>query len=75
MTSIVKCPNCKKPVEWSEKSLFRPFCSERCRLIDLGSWADGSYAIPSSESVNPDSEQSSENQDSNPSTPKEDDNS
>ena len=44
--TVVKCPNCKKPVEWSDKSTFRPFCSERCRVIDLGGWADGSYAIP-----------------------------
>jgi endogenous inhibitor of DNA gyrase (YacG/DUF329 family) len=42
----IQCPTCKKEVPWSEKSLFRPFCSERCRLIDLGAWADGSYAVP-----------------------------
>ena len=36
---IVKCPICKKPVEWSEKNPWRPFCSERCKLIDLGEWA------------------------------------
>lgn len=30
---------CKKPVEWDAKSPFRPFCSERCKLIDLGEWA------------------------------------
>jgi endogenous inhibitor of DNA gyrase (YacG/DUF329 family) len=33
-------------VEWTESSKFRPFCSERCRLIDLGQWATESYRIP-----------------------------
>lgn len=31
---------------WSSDSLYRPFCSERCRILDLGGWADGSYSIP-----------------------------
>jgi len=43
----VKCPSCKKPVPWNASSPFRPFCSERCRLIDLGEWADGNRFIPS----------------------------
>jgi endogenous inhibitor of DNA gyrase (YacG/DUF329 family) len=42
----VKCPTCGKLVEWSEKNPYRPFCSERCKLIDLGAWADGSHRIP-----------------------------
>ena len=42
---IVKCPICKKPVEWSEKNPWRPFCSERCKLIDLGEWASDAYVI------------------------------
>lgn len=46
----VQCPNCKKDVVWSPESQYRPFCSERCRLIDLGAWADGSYAVPTQES-------------------------
>ena len=36
--AIIKCPTCGRPLEWSEGSPFRPFCSERCRLIDLGAW-------------------------------------
>lgn len=44
----VKCPTCGKMVEWSEQNPYRPFCSERCKLIDLGAWADGSHAIPGS---------------------------
>jgi len=43
---IVPCPTCQRPVEWSEASRWRPFCSERCKLIDLGAWAAGRHAIP-----------------------------
>lgn len=46
MTKIVKCPTCHAQVEWSEHSPFRPFCSDRCRLIDLGEWASEKHAIP-----------------------------
>ncbi len=46
---IVACPTCKKKVEWTEASAFRPFCSDRCRLIDLGAWADESYKVPVTE--------------------------
>ena len=35
----VKCPACGAPVPWTESSRFRPFCSERCRIMDLGAWA------------------------------------
>lgn len=50
----VQCPNCKKTIIWSKDSPFRPFCSERCRLIDLGAWADGSYSIPVNEQLSED---------------------
>lgn len=49
MNTIVKCPTCNKQVEWSEQSQWKPFCSERCKLIDLGAWADGSHSIPGEE--------------------------
>lgn len=42
----VPCPICKTNVRWNEDSIFRPFCSERCRLIDLGEWASGKRSIP-----------------------------
>jgi endogenous inhibitor of DNA gyrase (YacG/DUF329 family) len=42
----VPCPTCNRPVEWSERSPWRPFCSERCKLIDLGAWASERNAIP-----------------------------
>lgn len=43
---IVKCPMCGKAVAWIPSSHYRPFCTERCRLIDLGEWADGKRTIP-----------------------------
>ena len=46
MSKIVKCPTCQKSVEWSASSTYRPFCSKRCRLIDLGEWASEKHAIP-----------------------------
>lgn len=46
---IVKCPQCKKDVEWTSENIYRPFCSKRCQLIDLGEWADEEKAIPSEE--------------------------
>ncbi len=46
MTNRVKCPTCGSMVEWSAKSTYRPFCSDRCRLIDLGDWANENHAIP-----------------------------
>jgi endogenous inhibitor of DNA gyrase (YacG/DUF329 family) len=42
----VKCPTCKREIDWST-SPFRPFCSDRCRLIDLGAWLSEQHAIPS----------------------------
>ncbi|OSI15735.1 MULTISPECIES: DNA gyrase inhibitor YacG [Neisseria] len=44
---IVPCPTCRKPTEWTQENKFRPFCSERCKLIDLGAWANEDYAIES----------------------------
>jgi len=38
----IKCPTCKKKTEW-QNNPFRPFCSERCKLIDLGAWANDEY--------------------------------
>jgi uncharacterized protein len=45
--AIVTCPQCHAEVVWDSKtSPFRPFCSERCKLIDLGQWAAESYRVP-----------------------------
>ena len=43
---IVSCPQCGKSVAWNKANTFRPFCSERCKLNDLGQWATESYRIP-----------------------------
>lgn len=43
--TTVPCPHCGKAVPWTPASLFRPFCSKRCRLIDLGAWAGESHRI------------------------------
>lgn len=42
---LVKCPTCGKMVEYQGNE-FRPFCSERCQLIDFGAWADEEFALP-----------------------------
>lgn len=41
----VSCPRCAKPVRWGPESPFRPFCSERCKMIDLGAWANEEYRV------------------------------
>lgn len=40
------CPGCERPVEPGASNPWRPFCSERCKLADLGQWFAGRYAIP-----------------------------
>lgn len=42
---VVACPVCGKKTEW-EGNPFRPFCSERCKMVDLGAWAGEEYRIP-----------------------------
>lgn len=42
----VNCPTCEKLVAWVEDNPFRPFCSERCKLIDFGGWASEKNTIP-----------------------------
>ncbi len=42
----VKCPHCGKMNEYDSQNEFRPFCSERCKLIDFGEWADEKFALP-----------------------------
>ena len=42
---VVKCPICRTDVEWVPENKWRPFCSDRCRLIDLGAWATDQYRV------------------------------
>lgn len=48
-TPTVSCPTCGTPVAWLPANRFRPFCSERCKLIDLGAWADENYTVAAQE--------------------------
>lgn len=43
------CPQCRQPARLEPDNPFRPFCSERCKLLDLGEWFAGRYAIPAAE--------------------------
>jgi endogenous inhibitor of DNA gyrase (YacG/DUF329 family) len=45
----VRCPVCKKEIEYSPENPYRPFCSERCKIIDLGDWAMEKHALPADE--------------------------
>jgi len=54
------CPICKKKTSWDDNP-FRPFCSERCRLIDLGKWASEDYRIPGDKKTLPDEDRGENN--------------
>jgi endogenous inhibitor of DNA gyrase (YacG/DUF329 family) len=51
---LIHCPTCGKETVWSQQNPWRPFCSERCRLLDLGAWATASHRIPG-EQISPES--------------------
>jgi endogenous inhibitor of DNA gyrase (YacG/DUF329 family) len=51
--AIVNCPQCGRAVEWTAASRWRPFCSERCKMIDLGAWAAEAYRVPAVEPSDP----------------------
>ena len=61
MIKKVKCPTCDKDVDWDDNQPWRPFCSERCKLIDLGEWASESHRIPGEHSDDFSLESSPEN--------------
>jgi endogenous inhibitor of DNA gyrase (YacG/DUF329 family) len=42
----VSCPQCGRNVDWTPENRYRPFCTERCKLIDLGAWASEKYRVP-----------------------------
>ncbi|MBC7946184.1 MAG: DNA gyrase inhibitor YacG [Burkholderiales bacterium] len=48
---LVACPQCGRTIIWSKDNSFRPFCSERCKLIDLGAWASERYRIAAESNV------------------------
>ena len=47
----IRCPNCQKSSSMEDSNPSRPFCCERCKLIDLGNWASEEYAIPTEEKM------------------------
>lgn len=49
---IVKCPTCSDSVAWDDKNAYKPFCSKRCKLIDLGEWASEGHKI-AGQSIDP----------------------
>jgi endogenous inhibitor of DNA gyrase (YacG/DUF329 family) len=55
----VSCPTCGKPVRWDSAARWRPFCSERCRMIDLGDWLAEEHRIPGERTPSADDEHSS----------------
>jgi len=58
----ITCPTCQKKGSYRQDNPFRPFCSDRCKLIDLGEWADETRKIPG-EPVNPENLDSNDDQD------------
>jgi len=56
----VRCPQCGGESLWSSENTYRPFCSERCKLIDLGAWASEAYRVPVQEQADDQSADSSQ---------------
>jgi uncharacterized protein len=55
MATLVNCPHCKRQCEWQDNP-WRPFCSERCKLIDLGAWFQERHTIPGEPAEIPDAD-------------------
>ena len=53
---VVACPTCGREMEWDTNNRYRPFCSERCKLIDLGKWANEEYRVEQREQDSGDQE-------------------
>jgi len=57
----VSCPRCGAQAAWSPENRYRPFCSERCKLIDFGDWATEKFRVPAEDNkVAPDAEEQDE---------------
>lgn len=54
MPPLVACPTCREKSEFSPTNCWRPFCSERCKLIDLGAWANEEYRVAGKSGLNED---------------------
>ena len=51
---FVPCPSCRQPSLFGSRNPWRPFCSERCRSVDLGAWASEGYRVASQAPPDPD---------------------
>jgi endogenous inhibitor of DNA gyrase (YacG/DUF329 family) len=49
----VRCPTCKRELTWNEEFPWRPFCSERCKMVDLGAWFAEERAVPGDSAIEP----------------------
>ena len=49
--TTVECPICKKRVQWTTDNEHRPFCSERCKMVDLGRWFQGEYVVAGEDAI------------------------
>ncbi len=58
MVLTVNCPQCGRKVEWTDAQQWKPFCCERCKLIDLGDWAAGNHRIAGEPVADPDDDES-----------------
>ena len=56
----IPCPHCGKKGAWTTDNKYRPFCSERCKLIDLGDWADEKHRVPGDPANIPDDDEDEE---------------
>jgi len=54
---LIICPSCQKEHHWQTSKPWSPFCSERCKLLDLGAWASEQHRIPGEDVVPIESEQ------------------
>lgn len=53
-TRTVRCPACGGPSVYAPSNPYRPFCSDRCKLVDLGAWATEAFRVPASPPEDPD---------------------
>jgi len=66
---VVRCPTCKKEIEFSAENQYRPFCSQRCSTLDLGAWADELYRVPVAEQERDPVNENQENENAAPPEP------
>jgi endogenous inhibitor of DNA gyrase (YacG/DUF329 family) len=60
----MKCPTCSKETNWKDNP-FRPFCSERCKLVDFGRWVNEEYRVPDERPASNEGEDTALPEDSN----------